>query len=186
MRKVLLYLLVIFMPVFMNAQENESKLPDKIKTVTLKLKDFEHKAGQYIGRSVEVTGIVDHVCKHGGKKMFLVDESSDARVKITTGDDMAAFTQNLVGETVRVRGMVVEQRVDEEYINEMEDKAASGISKKEGDGLHLKGEKENENNNASAQSDKAEKLKEELKKSGNDYISFFSIKATDFSIVDQK
>lgn len=184
MKKVFLFIVLLMaLPVFITAQDKNVK---ELKPTTIKLKDFEHKAGQYIGRPMEVTGIVDHVCKHGGKKMFLVDESSDARVKITTGDDMAAFTQNLVGETVRVRGMVVEQRVDEEYINEMEDKAASGISKKEGDGLHLKGEKENENNNASAQSDKAEKLREELKKSGNDYISFFSIKATEFSIIDKK
>ncbi len=149
--------------------------------VVLTPSSFEKNAEKYIGKEVEITGIVDHICKHGGKKMFLVDEKSNGKVKIITGDNMAAFTQELVGETVTVRGVVEALKVDEDFINNMENDNNKGVKHK-GEGIHAEGkhEKDHENDN---QSEKIKNLRKMLEKSGKDYILFFSVKASDYEIV---
>jgi len=157
------------------------------KPVKIKLKDFEKSASTLIGKTITVTGIVDHVCKHGGKKLFLVDEHSDARVKITTGENMAAFTQDLIGETIEITGVVEEQRIDEEYLTEMENKLQSGVKQK-GDGLHLKNEGSHDDHEKNENQDQLQKiklLKDQLKKSGKDHLSFFSIKATGYKKAEE-
>ena len=153
----------------------------KVKTVVLTPSNFEKNAHKYIGRKVEITGIVDHICKHGGKKMFLVDQKSNGMVKITANDNMAAFTQELVGETVKVTGVVEVLKVDENYINKMESKAEKGIKQK-GEGLHVEGEN-NIEHESTDQSDKIQNLRKMLEESGKDYISFFSIQATGYEVV---
>ncbi len=153
------------------------------KTIQISFKDFEKNAHQYIGRTVEITGIVDHVCKHGGKKMFLVDTKSDGRIKVTIGDDLAAFTQDLIGETVKVKGIVEELRVDEDYINQMESRSDENIKEK-GDGLHLEKEPgKHEEHDDHEQNDKVKALRQKLKDSGKDYLSFFSIQAIEYETV---
>ncbi len=153
----------------------------QIKNVVLTPSNFEKNASKYIGRTVEVTGIVDHICKHGGKKMFLVDEKSKGKIKVTLGDDMAALTQELVGETVKVTGVVEVMEVDEEYLNKMENNAKNNVKQK-GDGLHLENG-ENKDHEEGNQSEKIENLRKMLKESGEDHLSFFSIKALDYEVV---
>jgi hypothetical protein len=62
-----------------------------------------------------VKGIVDHVCKHGGKKLFLVGDYGDLHVE---GEEK--FSDSLAGSNVIVTGIVREFRVDEAYCLQME------------------------------------------------------------------
>ncbi len=153
----------------------------KVEKAVLTPSDFKKNAEKYIGKEVEIAGIVDHICKHGGKKMFLVDEESNGGVKITVGDNMAAFTQDLVGETVKVRGIVEAVKVDEDYLNKMENETGKGIKHKR-EGLHVEG-KHNEEHESDERSEKIENLRKMLKKTGKDHILFFSVKATGYEVV---
>ena len=78
--------------------------------------DFPAEAEQLLGKEVMIEGTVIHVCKHGGKKMFLVaEEDPDVRVKITTdGEQVAAFQPELEGSYVKVHGVVEAMEVEEE------------------------------------------------------------------------
>jgi hypothetical protein len=159
---------------------------DNNKAIIVKISEFKIKAGELVGKTVVVTGIVDHVCKHGGKKLFLVDESSDASVKITTGENMASFTQNLIGETVEVTGVVEEMIVDEDYINDMEMKIDKG-TKKSGEGIHLHNHEnkneEGKEKNGDDQMEKVNKLREMLSESKKDHLSFYSVKASSYKVI---
>lgn len=92
--------------------------------------DFPTKAESLIGEEVFIEGTVVHVCKHGGKKMFIVgEEDPDIRVKITTtGEEVAAFLPELEGSYVKVKGIVnaIEVEVEEEVEHE-EDAEHEGI-----------------------------------------------------------
>ncbi len=52
--------------------------------------------------------------------MFLVDGSDSVRVKITAGPEITKFDESLVGSKVRVYGTLIEERIDEKYLNEWE------------------------------------------------------------------
>ncbi len=174
-----LVLLFLFSAFNLNAS---TKNLQKVKKI--KLGKFNKEAGNYVNKTIKLEGIVDHVCEHDGKKMFLVDEKSDARVKIVPGENMAAFKQDLIGETVEITGVVKEFRLDEDYLIEMEEKIKAD-SKEEsemhmGTGEH-KGEKEEQSTDE--QMEQITKLRNKLKKSGKEYLSYFSVEATSYKIL---
>jgi hypothetical protein len=78
--------------------------------------DFPDEAENLVGKEVFIEGTVVHVCKHGGKKMFLIaEEDPDVRVKITTdGELVAAFQPELEGSYVKVIGIVEAFEAEEE------------------------------------------------------------------------
>ena len=185
MKKVLLFsvsLLFLF-PAFNLTASNTSVKEGNI----VKLSEFNKKAVDFVGKTIKLQGIVDHVCEHDGKKMFLVDENSEARVKIVPNENMAAFTQDLIGETVEVTGIVKEFRLDEDYLIEMEEKVKSESSEesemhmgKHEEGEH-KGEKEEFN--TEDQMKQINKLRKKLKDSGKDHLSYYSVEASTFKII---
>ena len=76
--------------------------------MNLSLAEFKDKAETIVGQDVILEGDVIHVCKHGGKKMFITADDPDVRVKITTGDNIPAFDVELEGRHVKVFGVVEE------------------------------------------------------------------------------
>jgi hypothetical protein len=82
--------------------------------MVLTLAEFQEKAESIVGKEVALEGSVIHVCKHGGKKMFITADDPEVRIKITTGEEMAAFDTELEGSYVKVRGIVEEIMVEVE------------------------------------------------------------------------
>jgi len=79
--------------------------------------EFPDKAETYLEQKVEIQGMVVHVCKHGGKKMFIVGDNPEIRVKIDASDEVSVFSSELEGSTVVVQGYVMpmeEEAVPEE------------------------------------------------------------------------
>ena len=74
---------------------------------------FQEVAVNNVGKEVEIQGMVVHVCKHGGKKLFIIGEDPEKRVKITTSDKVSVFQPELEGSTIMVKG-IIEPIVEEE------------------------------------------------------------------------
>lgn len=85
------------------------------ETPTVTLAEFDTKAGEFIALEIQVTGIVDHVCKHGGKKILLVTDDGDAHVF-----SEERFDEAIMGSEITVTGVVLEERIDEGYLLNME------------------------------------------------------------------
>jgi hypothetical protein len=68
--------------------------------------EFPDKAESLQGQKVQIDGLVVHVCKHGGKKMFIVGDNPDIRVKIDASDEVTVFGADLEGSTVSVQGII--------------------------------------------------------------------------------
>ncbi len=181
MKNVLrLGLSLLFMFSAFNITSSFAGKPDGVTTV--KLSDFNKVAGEYVGKKIRLTGIVDHVCEHDGKKMFLVEENSDARVKIVPDENLAAFKQDLVGETVEVTGIVKEFRLDEDYLMEMEENIKA--DSKEEPAVHMgehKGKKEEQSTEDKMK--QLENLRKKLKDSGKEYLSYFSVEAVSYKVL---
>lgn len=97
--------------------ENTLQTEDiKVETPLLAIAEFDTKAGEFVSKEVKVKGIVDHVCKHGGKKLLLV--SDDGNVHVTSD---TRFEEELIGSEIALNGVVVEERIDEAYCLQMEE-----------------------------------------------------------------
>ncbi len=148
--------------------------------------DFEAKAEEFVGKKIKLNGTVDHICSHGGQRLFLVSEDSDARIKVTPDEEIAAFNVELEGNKIVITGIVEEQRIDEDYLREWEEEIKSGsdMADDKGEGSHLGGkvEKGGEGADINEEMEKVNNLREMIKESGKDHISFFSVLCTDYIV----
>lgn len=168
---------------------------DVDEIVVIDLKDFEDKAGDVVGKPVVLTGTIDHVCKHGGQKMFIVSEDAENRVKIVTGEDMPAFNTELEGESLEVVGIVEELRIDEEYLREWEEELKDNSGhENENDAMHM-GEKKGEphagdgdhhEEEESSEMKQINNLRQQLTDSGKEYLSFYSVVCVEYEVVTEE
>jgi len=82
-------------------EQTEEVIVEEI--VTVNLSEFDEQVEDLVGKTIVVEGTVDHVCTHGGQRMFLIDTGSEGRVKVTPDENVAAFKTDLEGQAVRRR-----------------------------------------------------------------------------------
>lgn len=142
------------------AIENVTKTEEVIETPQLALGEFDIKAGKYINKEVQLKGIVDHVCKHGGKKLFLVTDDGDAHV---FSDER--FEEALKGSEIIVNGIVEEERIDEAYLLKLEED-------------NIKSHSEGKSNKEQFDSRKKyiQQYRDKMKTDSVDHISNYSLK----------
>lgn len=73
-----------------------------------------------IDSSVVFTGEVDHVCKHGGTKMVVFNPETDNSIHVDAGASGNFRADEVANQNVIVWGKVVEMRVDEAYIDNLQ------------------------------------------------------------------
>jgi hypothetical protein len=103
------------------AQDNMRAKPPAIQEAGISAvtpETFQDYAENNVGKEVEIKGMVIHVCRHGGKKMFIIGENPDMRVKITASDKVGEFKPDLEGSTVAVKGIV--EPIEEEVVPDEE------------------------------------------------------------------
>ena len=144
-------------------------------TVKITVLTFSSLADSLANRKVIIEGTVLHTCKHGGKRLFLVDGTDSVRVEVTAGGDITKFDEALIGSRIRVWGTLKEERVDEKYLNEWENEVKNPTESHE-TGLHS-GAQGHENLDTKDKLDNIASLRADLKASGKDHLSFFSIEA---------
>lgn len=137
----------------------------------LSIADFDTEAGNYVNEEVQLEGIVDHVCKHGGKKLLLVNDDGD--VHITTDEDR--FSDDLIGEEIIVNGIVEEFRVDEEYCLQMEEDNIKN---------HSEGETDDELYERKMHSIQA--YRDSMQNEGVDHLSYYSLVYVSMEILEDE
>ena len=167
--------------------KSEQVAPEEVTVV--KLAEFDDKVDGLVGKKIEITGTADHICKHGGQRMFIVDTDAEGRVKITPDEHVAAFNSDLEGRKLKIVGIVEEQRIDEAYIREWEEEilADADMGDDKGEGMHLGGNMEKGGSDAdkSEEMEKVNHLRQMLAESGDDHLSFYSVLCTEYEVIDE-
>ena len=197
---VLLSLVAMYCGGGETAKENVSdSVGETVETaaapVAVSIDTFEADAEKLVDKLVTVEGTVSHVCRHSGKRMFLLGQNPDNNLKVLTGADISVFDVALEGSDVIVNGYVRESRVDEAYLDELEKKTLENMKKAQEE------EKADEAaaSNHEGQTDEAthniehkdplqniKDMKEELKNSPKGYLSFYSIECQTFKVKEEK
>jgi hypothetical protein len=116
MKKITLlaFLAISLLYAFPISAQDKTNVPSAQSTVlTATPEKFQEIAVNNVGKEMEIQGLVVHVCKHGGKKLFIVGEDPEKRVKITASDKVSVFQPELEGSTIWVKG-IVEPLAEEE------------------------------------------------------------------------
>ncbi|HAM98214.1 MAG TPA: hypothetical protein DCQ26_06350 [Marinilabiliales bacterium] len=135
-------------------------------------------APEFLGKELTVSGTVDHVCKHGGKRVKLMGESPSNFIHGEATEGMGAFNAEMEGSTVCLTGMVAESKMDLAYVEEYEKsvKEAMESSKSEAEMEHAKGIDHH------AQLEQIAKWKEEIASNGKGYISNYYLEVSKFNV----
>jgi hypothetical protein len=104
MKKILTIAAVVSLLVACNTN---SKNTDGQEVRKLDIDEIQVAAGELGDQAVQVTGMVLHVCKHGGQKMFLTTDSTETSLLVRVGPSIPEFDVTLEGSTVEVTGKLV-------------------------------------------------------------------------------
>jgi len=150
-----------------NVEENATPEAVEYQLTQLELGEFDSTAREFVDKEVKVLGIVDHVCKHGGKKLFLVNDNGEVHVE---SDDR--FDDELIGSEVMVTGIVREFRVDEGYCLQKEED-------------NIKNHTEGVDNQEKYEEKMAhiQEYRDEMVEKGVDYLSFYSLEFVTLEVV---
>lgn len=166
MKKILLSLGLIMLLIACTNKEpqNQEKpvIADDLaiaKTPLLEIGNFDITAGDYVDREIQINGIVDHVCKHGGKKLLLVNNDGDIHV---TAEER--FPDDLVGEEILLTGIVVELRIDESTCMQMDEDNMKSHSEGDSDDEFFEKKKHH-----------IQAYRDSMEAAGVDHLSYYSL-----------
>jgi len=155
----------------LNENKNaEGSAPEAVQSETpeIILAEFDAKAGEYVDEEVIVAGLVDHVCKHGGKKLFLVSDDGDIHVE---SDER--FDEELTGSKIIVTGLVREFRVDEAYCLKMEE-----------DNIKSHSEGETDEDLYTQKMEQIQWYRDSMTTANSDHLSFYSLEYLSHVVTD--
>ncbi len=185
MKKVLPLLLIAFIFVACGNQkakeettENSAPKTETVEFIETDVVDFLMNTDQLIGKNIRIKGTVAHVCKHGGKRLFLMHPDTEDRVKVTAGDDIPAFKPEMEGSDIAVIGVVEELRVTPEYLDNWQAEVEAGMAESEKK-IHT-GEDGHEEHEGDAEHELEQiaNYRTMLAESGKDHLSFYSVACT--------
>lgn len=106
-----------------SGDQKGTEAPDREQILTATVEEIVARPADYEGKEVAVSGMVTHVCRHGGQKCFVLGEDGETQLRIVPGGDIDEFTIDLEGSTVAFRGVV--RVLDTRQSAEMADENAS-------------------------------------------------------------
>lgn len=172
-----------------SSQKNNSE------TVTIdneEIKDVDYillKADSLIGKKVKVEGVCTHICRHGGKKLFLMGSDDNNIIRVDAGKHIGSFPKDVVNNIVVITGTVIEERIDEAYILQMEEQYKQSTLEKHGEdgeahcAADSKAMRENPSDSFKQRMESfRKKIAERQIKEGKNYLSFYSISSEKYEI----
>ncbi|MBU1014301.1 MAG: hypothetical protein KKG99_14980 [Bacteroidetes bacterium] len=183
---IVFFISALFVSCANQTQKAESETDELAAITELHVDDFDIMAADLVGKEIALTGTVNHVCEHGGKKMFLVEERSEASVKITPDESMAAFNTNLVGSVIKVEGTIEEFIIDEEYLLKWESELKSANAEGAGDGHGVgKGEAADMGEHVAA-AESIANYRKQIAENEKGYLAFYSIVCKNYEMIKAK
>jgi hypothetical protein len=146
-----------------NKSEDKSTNSDSTKVAQIgkiyTVDDFDSIAGNFVDKEIQVKGIVDHVCREGGKRLFIVGDNGTMHV-----DGEEKFDEKLNGSKIIVTGIVREFRIDEAYCLQQEQDNIKN---------HSKGQ--NEKELFERKKNQIAEYRDEMKANNVDHLSFYTM-----------
>ena len=94
----------------------------------LSIDDVMAKAAELVDQKVVIEGVCTHTCSHGAKKMFLVGSDDSKTLRVEAGE-LGAFDTKVVNNMVTVNGILKEERIDEAYLVDWENRLKARLKK---------------------------------------------------------
>ncbi len=116
MKKLLIILSIAgFFAACTNNSEKKSDSTDAL-TIVWSVDEFLKDANLFLEKEITVEGLVTHVCKHGGQKLFIVGTEEGVSLRIEVGEGISEFPVDMEGSDASFSGIV--KLMDDTFITE--------------------------------------------------------------------
>lgn len=103
------------------SKNQQSAVNDAENVSTLTVDEILTNPDAYVDKTVSLEGICSHLCKHGGRKAFIQGNADNMLLRCEAFPGMnAPFSGETIHHPIRVTGIFHEERINEEYIQELE------------------------------------------------------------------
>ena len=143
---------------------------------------------EFVGKSVAVEAICIHICSHGARKIFLMGSNDSKTIRVEAGS-LGAFDQKCVNSIVAVKGILREERIDEQFLKRWEAQVATNSDEKHGDtesGCDTEKRARGETGNSAAEriADFRARIAARKVAEGKEYLSFYYIEAQSYEVLE--
>ena len=139
-----------------------------------------------VGDTIKVEGVCTHICKHGGGKIFLMGSDDTKTLRVEAGESIGSFPQETVNSIVRVTGVLVEDRIDEDYLAQWEARIADQAKEAQGEGgcaADMMANAEAEANSVRERiANFRSRIAERTEKEGKPYVSLYHMEGLSYEI----
>jgi len=126
-----------------------------------------------VGKEVKVRGTVNHVCKHSGKKCFIMNDDGKLSLQIMAGGEITTFEKDLIGSEIEAVGVVKERRMPKDDIDNNEkaahEKMHEGSESKE---------------HCEAMLNNVKEMRAWMEKNNKDYFAIYYVDGIKYEVVD--
>ena len=110
MQRSILWVLIAFMAVSSCnqtvKQEGDNQEASKTEQiVSATIVELLATPADYQDKEVAVSGMVTHVCRHGGQKCFIVADDGETQIRIVPGEDIDEFKIEMEGSIIAFKGI---------------------------------------------------------------------------------
>ena len=141
------------------------------------------------GGKVTVEGVCTHICRHGGRKIFLMGTDDTQVIRIEAGEKIGSFKPECVNNVVRVTGTLVEDRIDEAYLAEWELRLKDQIARQHGEGeAGCSAEHQARGESVASSTEKRiadfrARIADRKAKEGKEYLSFYHVDGGSYEVL---
>lgn len=170
-----------------NSNKNkEQASAEEVTPAALEVDQVLADPDSLVGDTIKVEGICTHICKHGGGKIFLMGSDDTKTLRVEAGESIGSFPQETVNSIVRVTGVLVEDRIDEDYLAQWESQIADQAKETQGEGgcaADMKANAEAATNNVRERiANFRSRIAERTEKEGKPYVSLYHMEGLSYEI----
>lgn len=169
-----------------SSQSKSSSANEQTVLTPLEVDSLLIHAPSLVNQEIAVEGICTHTCQHGGTKMFLMGSNDTQTIRIEAGE-LGSFDSQCVNHIVQIKGILKEQRIDENYLQEWETQLKESTNKQHGESeagcsTEKQARQETANTPEGRIADFRAKIAQRKAAENKPYLSFYYVEATQYEI----
>lgn len=105
--------------------EGETQEASKIeKIVSASITELLETPEEFQDKEIAVSGMVTHVCRHGGQKCFIVADDGETQIRLVPSGDIDEFKVEMEGSSIAVKGVfrILNAELAAEHVEDHESK----------------------------------------------------------------
>lgn len=140
---------------------------------------------QYVDKSITIEGLCSHLCAHGGVKAFIQGNADNMQLRCEAFPGMdAPFPGEVVHKALKLTGILREQRIDENYLQSLENSNIDGNHETGCDTERAAHGQQDIKTLNDRIADYRARIAESVRNGGKDYLSFYYMDATCYEILE--